>query len=60
MNIFPIKKSLNIMGVKVELIKFKDKPVGAKVFSGENDELGLRIYRYLLHEGMMQDSFLIT
>lgn len=59
-NIFPIKKTLTIMGIKVQLIKFQDKPVGAKVFSGRDDELGLRIYRYLHKEGMMQDSFLIT
>jgi hypothetical protein len=57
---YPVKKLINISGVKVEICKFsQDRPVGAKVYC-ENDACGISIYKYLLREGFISENFLFS
>lgn len=55
---FPIKKSLFICGVKVELSQTNESaPINFKVFT-QNDELGINIVKYLYAENLISPEFL--
>ena len=58
--IFPIKKEISIFGVRAEICKFsQDRPVGAKIYC-DNDARSIFIYKYLLKEGFISESFLFS
>ena len=58
---FPVIKIFTVNGVLVKLVKLNpDSNVGAKVYANGDDDRGLAVMNYLMREGMVSDSFLLT
>ena len=61
---YPLKKELLVNGIKVEIIQLSQhSSIGAKIYSTQDargDEVGLKIYKYLVDEGLITTSFLLT
>ena len=57
----PVVKIFSVNGVIVKLIKLKpDSNIGAKVYANGDDDRGLAVMNYLMREGMVSDSFLLS
>jgi len=59
---YPLKKTLVVNGIKVEIVKLKeDGEVGAKIFStqdADGDKVGMNVFNYLIKEDMLTEAFL--